>query len=67
LLGATNNGATLPMPGDVIADLSIEVGEDSVIPSLTGYTNIKVIGPVEYTFGKGPAGASFRFRSGVLN
>lgn len=68
-LGAVNNGATLPMPGDEIlpADLSIAVGADTVLPVLTQYTNIKVVAPINYNFTKGAATFEFNARSAVLN
>lgn len=66
-LGAVNNGGTLPMIGDAISDLAVAVGADSALPSLTGYTNIKVVGPVKYSFQDGPATFEFNFKSGRLN
>jgi hypothetical protein len=65
-LGSVNNGGTLPAIGDTISDLAIAVSTDTVIPSLTAYTNIKVTN-VNYDFDQGPGKYSFDFRSGVLN
>lgn len=65
-LGSVNNGGTLPAIGDAISDLAVAVGSDTVLPSLTAFTNIKVTN-VKYDFKAGPATFSFDFRSGVLN
>lgn len=65
-LGAVNHGGTLPAKGDLIDDLSVNVGTDSVLPSLTEFTNIRVT-EVSYNFKQGPATFRFKFRSGVLN
>lgn len=64
-LGAVNNGATLPHPGDII-HLSASVGGQSVIPDLTPYGPISVKAPVKYNFAAGPATFEFGFRSGRL-
>lgn len=66
-LGSVNNGGTLPQIGDAISDLAVAVGSDTVIPSLSGYTNIKVVAPINYNFVDGPATFEFNFRSGRLN
>jgi hypothetical protein len=65
-LGSVNNGGTLPDVGDTISDLAVAVGADTVLPSLTAYTNIKVTN-TKYDFSAGPAKWSFDFESGMLN
>ena len=65
-LGSVNNGGTLPAIGDVISDLNVAVGADTVIPVISAFTNIKVT-DVKYDFKKGPGTWSFDFRSGMLN
>lgn len=65
-MGAANNGGTLPKAGDAIT-ISPKIGTDSLIPSLTEYGTIKVMGPVEYNFVADLAGCSFAFRSGRKN
>ncbi len=65
-LGYTNNGGTLPAIGDTISDLAVAVSSDTLIPSLTAYTNIKVT-DVKYDWSKGPAVFTVSARSGMLN
>lgn len=65
-LGAVNNGGTLPAKGDSITDFAVTAGADSVIPDISGFTNIKVLS-VQYDFARGPATFNLQFRSGVLN
>lgn len=65
-LGSVNNGGTLPQVGAVISDFAVAVGADSVVPSLTNYTTIKVI-RAEYRFEAGPGNFNLSGRSGVLN
>lgn len=65
-LGSVNNGGTLPEAGDTISDLAVAVSSDTTIPSLTAYTNIKVL-DCSYDYEAGPAKWAFSFRSGMLN
>lgn len=65
-MGSVNNGTTLPAIGDAITDLAVKVGVDSTLPSLTAYTNIKVM-DVSYDYSKGPAKFTVSFQSGMLN
>ena len=68
LMGAANNGATLPMPGDTI-DIGAVTKADgtSVVPNVSEYGPIKVKAPVKYSIGDGPASFEFAYRSGRLN
>lgn len=65
-LGSANNGGTLPAKGDLITDLAVKVGADSVLPNISRFSNIRIT-EVKYDFKKGPANFSFKARSGVLN
>lgn len=65
-LGSVNNGGTLPAVGATVTNLAVAVGADSVIPSLTNYTNIKVI-KADYKFQQEPSTWALSLRSGVLN
>ncbi len=64
-LGVINSGATLPLVGAAVAGLAVAVGADSVIPSLTNYTNMKIT-RAEYRLSGEPGTFSLAFRSGVL-
>jgi hypothetical protein len=67
MLGALNNAGTLPFPGDTIlaADLALAIGADSLLPSLSGYTNIKIVLPWEISAAQDPMSWSIAGRSGV--
>jgi len=65
-VGSVNNAGTLPAKGDAITDLAVAAGADTLLPTITGFTNIKVT-DVTYDFARGPATFRFAFRSGVLN